>query len=269
MKTTIDITSMGQQHPNGGSRCFYHLNHGKELAIKTNLAEHLEAGDVDIVLRETFGLAHCIDVSFLSGFFGPIARKIGMDVFINRVSLNGIPLNGKGPDFLYRKRCYIWVCTTNWIEKEQKRKIKAEQVKARSNHTAKWSPCMRMLIPEIGTIINLADDWTFRLYNEYRNADLLKQLGIPVGRWDEQHKNYEVVIHAPAEMSVDRMYIRKGASDYSSLTFYLKQGAEVTWHQGVGQAKKIITKGKTRFWAKLKDVNRMNVMVDLNTLAET
>jgi hypothetical protein len=58
-------------------------------------------------------------------------------------------------------------------------------------------------------------------------------------------------------LAVDRLYIRKGASDYSSITFYAKELGEVIipgsrWSWGNQKA----TKRKAqRFWAKLADCN--------------
>lgn len=66
-----------------------------------------------------------------------------------------------------------------------------------------------------------------------------------------------VTIPAGTTLAVDRIYIRKGASDYSSITFYAKQLGEVTipgsrWSWGNPKAKKVKAQ---RFWAKLTDCN--------------
>lgn len=67
--------------------------------------------------------------------------------------------------------------------------------------------------------------------------------------WTES-RNPHVSFSLPAGslLSIDRIYIRKGVSDYSSITFYLK---ETTWKPLAAKKKK----GATRFWAKLHDVN--------------
>ncbi len=78
--------------------------------------------------------------------------------------------------------------------------------------------------------------------------------------WDAQAKTIatnELVITLPAGtvLAVDRIYIRKGSSDYSSITFYAK---------GLGETEvKNRWSGKTtkwkaqRFWAKLSDCNKI------------
>ncbi len=48
------------------------------------------------------------------------------------------------------------------------------------------------------------------------------------------------------ELSIDRIYIRKGNKDYSSVTFWAKLPNQ---------------KKKVRFWAKLVDVNKMNISI--------
>lgn len=64
-------------------------------------------------------------------------------------------------------------------------------------------------------------------------------------------------------LSVDRIYIRKGASDFSSLTFYVHECPlpELTPAKKGGGFKK----GRKRFWAKLDDVNRIR----FETVVET
>jgi hypothetical protein len=68
-----------------------------------------------------------------------------------------------------------------------------------------------------------------------------------------------ITIPAGTTLAVDRIYIRKGASDFSSITFYAKQLGEVTipgsrWSWGNPKAKKIKAQ---RFWAKLADCNNI------------
>lgn len=67
--------------------------------------------------------------------------------------------------------------------------------------------------------------------------------------WEENKPRVPFVLPAGSLLSIDRIYIRKGVSEYSSITFYLK---ETTW---APLAKK--KKGATRFWAKLRDVNQI------------
>lgn len=92
----------------------------------------------------------------------------------------------------------------------------------------------RMFIPEIGTKIKLTKDWTFTLHKEYRNESLLLE------RFPSFNLSHDIKYTLPAEtiLTVDRIYIRKGNEEYSSLSFTLP--------------------GKKRFWAKLSDVNNIH-----------
>lgn len=65
--------------------------------------------------------------------------------------------------------------------------------------------------------------------------------------YDQLHKLLVVNITIPAGsvLAIDRIFIRKGLDDWSSLTFYLK-------HHPDRQFKK-----KPRFWAKLHDCNKI------------
>ena len=68
-----------------------------------------------------------------------------------------------------------------------------------------------------------------------------------------------ITIPTGTTLAVDRIYIRKGASDYSSITFYAKQLGEVTipgsrWSWGNPKSKKVKAQ---RFWAKLADCNNI------------
>lgn len=52
-------------------------------------------------------------------------------------------------------------------------------------------------------------------------------------------------------LSIDRIYIRKGSSDFSSVTFFLKS----TSHPLFDRRQKKLGKKPLRFWARLEDVN--------------
>jgi hypothetical protein len=78
--------------------------------------------------------------------------------------------------------------------------------------------------------------------------------------WNNRAKELatdELVITLPAGtvLAVDRIYIRKGASDYSSITFYAKGlGESAITNRWSGKT----TKWKAqRFWAKLSDCNQI------------
>lgn len=126
-------------------------------------------------------------------------------------------------------------------------------------------------IPDIGDRLRLVQPWEFRLVWERRNEkfaenigvleysedgwDATKWNGIEVGSNQRRYSDESmyaslehaarVTIPAGSILNVDRIYIRKGISDYSSVTFTLKKGncVDKTMHG--------------RFWAKLADVNEM------------
>lgn len=150
-----------------------------------------------------------------------------------------------------------------------------------------------MYIPEIGDQLILTKDWTFNLHCERRNENLAKYFGYCMNRslwvsiedlppWDLpypedaieskiwnkaydewalkaskiEHKS-ELLVTIPANtiLSIDRIYIRKGAKDYSSITFYAKNLGKIeTMSRWTG---KKLNKKALRFWAKLSDCNNI------------
>lgn len=112
---------------------------------------------------------------------------------------------------------------------------------------------MQLFIPELGTCLKLTADWTFKLHYEHRNSALLNLIKQPIkytymtgvpGPWD-------YTIPAGTVLRVSRIYIRKGLSDFSSLTFSVVLPN--------GKKKKGQLSG--RFFAKLSDVN--NIQCDV------
>ena len=81
------------------------------------------------------------------------------------------------------------------------------------------------------------------------------------------------MIRKGALLTTDRIYIRKGAEDFSSLTFILRSdGNPVVSYNGkefdcAGKKgfKQFGVSGVVRFWAKLADVNNMTVSFMLET----
>lgn len=121
---------------------------------------------------------------------------------------------------------------------------------------------MRVFIPELGTVLTLAEDWTFKLINEQRNASLAKVTGtenpdyyfpwgtkenpIDEGSWNSRRRipidPGSYTFPAGTSLEVDRIYVRKGNEEFSSVTF------------------KTRVKGRQiRFFAKLDDINRMEI----------
>lgn len=106
----------------------------------------------------------------------------------------------------------------------------------------------RLFVPELGTILSLSKDWNFKLYNEYRNAKFGLKYDPTLDKkkfngwyFDEQLKSMDVVLVAGTQIKLDRIYVRKGQKDYSSLSFHIVSGKFKS----------------SRFWAKLSDCNEV------------
>lgn len=110
----------------------------------------------------------------------------------------------------------------------------------------------RLCVPKIGDTLTLIEGWNFLLHYERRNRSLAEKMGLsPPGSedkywgWRNAQSATLVLLPADTELKVDRVYIRGGASvEFNSLTFRVKNGP----YKGC------------RFWAKLADVNKMEVM---------
>ncbi|ATW58087.1 hypothetical protein CNR34_00154 [Pseudomonas phage nickie] len=153
---------------------------------------------------------------------------------------------------------------------------------------------VQIMIPPLGTVIKLTEDWHFSLYDESRNEKLQKQCGllppfrdgeglyewrrlslaerrkridesvwthVPYGHstdlWGgEWHTPF--VLRAETRLKIDRIYIRQGQGDFDSVTF-----RSDCWMSNLGDplfTKKYVNGRKVpsiRFWAKLADVNRI------------
>lgn len=106
---------------------------------------------------------------------------------------------------------------------------------------------MNLYIPEIGDLILLTEDWFFKLHYERRNDSLitaskLADLSYHSSGRSTPQKPIEMDLPKGTVLAIDRIYIRKGASDYSSITFRIKKCITSNFE------------GK-RFWAKLSDCN--------------
>lgn len=138
----------------------------------------------------------------------------------------------------------------------------------------------RMSIPEIGDTLVLAQDWAFTLHNEYRNDDVRDALDLKstepyrslrrrMEREDNHYTQWElceqlqeitwpVTLPAGTVLRVDRIYIRKGMQDFSSLSFFIDSCPD--GRLSPAKSKRSGFKGgRKRFWAKLADVNAMEV----------
>ena len=136
---------------------------------------------------------------------------------------------------------------------------------------------LKMCIPSIGDKILLTNEWTFTLYAESRNATLGEMFGHydPVKRiWSDGRDNYghkknakgftdyrdrlmnrpicTITLPKDTQLTIDRIYIRKGATDFDSLSF---------WMGSIPPTIAYKKKGKVRFWAKLTEVNSIEFVM--------
>lgn len=123
---------------------------------------------------------------------------------------------------------------------------------------------MRLMVPTIGTVLTLTEDWTFTLHEEYRNYKFSKAFRLGFDEWGDYNspKSAQITLPAGTKLKVARIYIRNGGADmkeFDSLTFNCNS------HLSAAQARK---QGavKGRFWAKLIDVNSMEVAFDGATM---
>lgn len=114
-------------------------------------------------------------------------------------------------------------------------------------------------IPEIGTTVTLSEDWEFTLYSEKRNKSLFDRLGFTDINLYNQSIRKLVTIPKDTVLKVDRIFIRKNMSDYSSITFFIIDSPDAKL-KPINNNGKLTTfsVGKVvRFWAKLGECNEM------------
>ncbi len=130
---------------------------------------------------------------------------------------------------------------------------------------------MKLFIPEIGNEIKLLTDWTFDLYHEDRNYTLMEFTNDPRPRtyYGKDDTTLPCTIPAGTILKVDRVYIRKGLKDFSSLSFLWKGAAtsarmeeDMRWDFKTNSSLPSgtfhkVPKKPVRFWAKLNDVNKI------------
>lgn len=129
---------------------------------------------------------------------------------------------------------------------------------------------MRLYVPEIGDELKLVADWRFKTVAERRNSMLFDVFEVPdearhpkaepdfryasngLNRW--KYLDVEFQLPAGTILKLDRVYIRKGAGDYSSLTFYIIDSPD----------KRVVTKKKggtapkaVRFWVNLPETRNI------------
>jgi hypothetical protein len=149
------------------------------------------------------------------------------------------------------------------------KKIK-EMIMAKKETEYTWSASRHLYIPTVGTVLELTEPWTFRLFDEYRNDKLVEYLGLTRKRPNTFGSVIsEVTLMDGCRLKVDRIYIRKNGGEYDSITFFLDHAPpEMVFVAALDGA---IGPGKTkrpRFWAKLSDVNKMQAKVAIDTLSD-
>ena len=111
---------------------------------------------------------------------------------------------------------------------------------------------MKLFIPEIGTSLRLEQDWTFTLYVEYRNSDLFRKLNL-------EDKNQIIELPKGLVIKVDRIYIRKGNSQYSSITFRVPKPKNKMERELMPHNDKL---SGSKFWVKLHEINGTEFSID-------
>lgn len=119
---------------------------------------------------------------------------------------------------------------------------------------------MQLYIPNIGEKIILAADWTFRLFNE-RRCQPFDDCPAPAQIVDNPTYFLSQVKHctlpAGTVLMVDRVYLRQGLDEFASISFRIVS-TSAPW----------IAKQRKRFWAKLDDVNQMQIVAPASSQAE-
>ena len=103
---------------------------------------------------------------------------------------------------------------------------------------------MKLYVPELGDQIKLTSDWSFKLISEHRNTTLIDYFfGESYWKKNALHgdKLLDATLPKDTILTIDRVYIRKGATDYSSITFRTD----------------LLNKKSIRFFAKLDDCNKI------------
>lgn len=137
---------------------------------------------------------------------------------------------------------------------------------------------MNFYVPEIKDQIVLTEDWAFTLHAEERNSDLAMHFGWkyswennpnpPAGLtgnfldvWTDietlniSQTELQVTLPKGTILQIDRIYIRKGNKDFSSITFFAKNLGSVVRDNFMSTKK--TNKKALRFWAKLEECNKI------------
>jgi hypothetical protein len=112
----------------------------------------------------------------------------------------------------------------------------------------------KLFIPELGSRLKLSKDWSFTLHPEHRNLAMYTEAEQELQnrlRYNDPNRREvlaqlqrTVKLPKGTVLQVDRIYIRAGAKDFSSVTFRLVEK-------------------KARFWVKLDEVNSLEFTPEL------
>lgn len=121
---------------------------------------------------------------------------------------------------------------------------------------------MKLYIPQLGDRLQLIADWEFGLYNEVRNLSLMHLNNDQrLVHWSANSTSVPMIVPAGSILKVDRIYIRKGLDEFSSMTFFwegmkVPAGMYPGRYSRNGDLEKYAAR-PIRFWAKLEDVNKI------------
>ena len=109
---------------------------------------------------------------------------------------------------------------------------------------------MKFNIPSVGDRIQLTRAWEFPLIAEHRQR-LLDRIDPSVNVWNRPREVLLATLEKGTTLRIDRIYIRKGKSEWDSITFVITDAPNDKNRNKAGKYK------GARFWAKLEDVNEM------------
>jgi hypothetical protein len=207
-----------------------------------------------------------ITSDFLMHFLGPAARKLTPAALKNKLVLRtggqDVDVSNSLDTFSVGIRCYLERETVRIVERAKKKTEKKPE-------NIVWGEPIGLYVPDINTKLRLALPWNFTIFREHRNEKFLRFImqdpnfnGWKYRDSGNTHQ-WQVQLDSGSIIIVDRVYIRrgKGFEDFSSLTFRLQKGSTLVYNGDM-----ITAKGNHRFWAKLRDVNKIVAEVDLNSL---
>ena len=72
---------------------------------------------------------------------------------------------------------------------------------------------MKLYVPDIGDLITLLEDWTFKIVYEHRNSNIIEVATGKPHTWSRDHRPTMPPMTLPkgTVLKIDRIYIRKGA----------------------------------------------------------